>query len=108
MIRAFAIFQIVVLVAIIAFAVWRKSRAGRSTYFDTCLIWILLTLDILDFALYGNSLTGEEVKQWRGYFPDGTHVLFFSVLTLLYALVIGPIIELAHKLGRKSGKDLPE
>jgi hypothetical protein len=98
MIRAIAILQLVMLAAILSFGYWRKHRAGRSTYWDTCLVCFLLIVDMTAFAIYGDSLDGDDAKQWRGYFPDGQFVLPFVLFGLLYALVIGPIIAVWRPL----------
>lgn len=104
MIRAMVILQFVILAAILSFGYWRMRRVGRSTYLGDCLIFGLLTLEILTFAIYGEALTGEDWNQWRGYFPGGLIVLTVLTFDLLYAFVVA-IIVIAHKLtrGQKKG-----
>jgi uncharacterized sodium:solute symporter family permease YidK len=106
MIRAIAILQLVMLAAILSFGYWRKRRAGRSTYLDTCLVFLLLIFDMTAFALYGDSLDGDDAKQWRGYFPDGQLVLPFVLFGVLYAVVIGPIIAVWRPLLRPDKNNL--
>ena len=106
MIRVIAILQLVMLVAILSFGYWRKRRAGRSTYLDTCLVFLLLILDMTAFAIYGNSLDSDDAKQWRGFFPDGQFVGLFVLFGLLYAVVIGPIIAVWRPLIQPDKKNL--
>ena len=108
MVLAIAISQLVVLAAIIALAWWRRRKAGRSTYLNECLFWLLLTLDVTVYALYGNSLKGEVAKQWQGDFPDGTFIVFFLFIGVVYAVVIGPFIELCRYLMKRDKQNLQD
>ena len=108
MIRAIFLVQLVTLTAIFAFGYWRKRRMGGYTYLDTCLVSVLLTLDLWVFAFYADSLAGGEAKQCRDYFPDGTYVLLSLLCGSLYAFVVGPIIALARWLARKDKKALED
>jgi hypothetical protein len=104
MIRAMFIMQFVLLAMIMGFAVWRKRRAGRYTYLDSCLLCLLLFLHLSVFAYFGTSLDRKEAEQWGNYFPDGTHAFLMLFIGVFYALVLGPINELFRWL-QKNTKD---
>jgi hypothetical protein len=104
MIRVMFIMQLLLSALIIGFAIWRRRRAGRYTYLDTCILSLLLFLHVSIFAFFGASLDRQEAQQWGNWFPDGTHAFLMLFIGVFYAIVLGPINELFRWL-QKNAKD---
>ena len=86
MIRVALILNVLMPVTIVAWTIWRARKPGRAKGPTVLLGSALLTLDVLAFALFSNSLDRAERERWSNYFPEGTHALFLIVCTCLISI----------------------
>jgi hypothetical protein len=81
MIAVALVLNVLLPVTIIVWTVWRVKKAGRAATPALLLGSVLLTLDVLGFAMFSVSLDRPEREKWSKYFPEGTHALGLMFFT---------------------------
>jgi len=70
-----------------AWTVWRIRKAAWRASPALFVGSVLLTLDVLGFAIFSGSLDRADREKWSKYFPEGTHALALMFFTFVIAII---------------------
>jgi hypothetical protein len=87
MIAVALILSILIPLTIVGWTIWRIKKSGRAPAPALLLGSVLLTVNVIAFAIFSTSLDRADREQWSKYFPGGTHALALIVCTCVIAVV---------------------